>query len=145
MVVVGVALTFDGLAYLVFGELEGARAHDVLLVPMHVLVEFLHGINVGIRIGQGRQEREGCKFEFEDHRLIVRRGNGVDHYEVAFARAGNAGLRVDDLVPTRRDVLRRKRGAVVEFHALSDLEGIGQPIVGWLGYFGAQVAGEIAG
>ena len=145
VIVVGVALALDGLADLEFGELEGARPHDVLLVPVHVLVELLLRVDVGVGVGQCRQERKGGKFQLEHHRLVVRRGDGVDHHEVVLARTGNTLRWVDDLVPAGGDVLRGERRAVVKLHALADLERVGQPIVRGLRHLRAQVALEIRG
>ena len=145
VIVVGIALALDGLADLVLGHLERTGPHDVLLVPVHVLVELRLRINVAVGIGQRRQERQGGKLQLEHHRLVVRRGDGVDHHEVILARAGDAGLGMDDLVPARGNVLCRQGRAVVKLHALADLEGVGQPVVRRLRHLGAQVAHEIGG
>ena len=145
VVVVRVALALDGLADLVVGELEGTRPHDVLLVPVHVLVELLLGVDVGVGVGQRRQEREGGEFQLEHHRLVVRRRDAVYHHEVVLARAGDALGRKHDLVPARGDVLRGQRRAVVKLDALADLERVGQPVVRRLGHLRAQVAHEIRG
>jgi hypothetical protein len=41
VIIVGVALTLDGLPDLKFSQLEWPGPHDVLLIPVHVLVENL--------------------------------------------------------------------------------------------------------
>ena len=57
VVVVGVALALDRLADLVVRELERAGAHDVLLVPVRILVEDLLLVDEGEGVGERRQER----------------------------------------------------------------------------------------
>ena len=59
------------------------------------------------------------------------------------AGAGDALRREDDLLERGDHVLRGQRRAVVEFHALADLEGVGLAAVGRLRHLGAQVADEI--
>src|SRR5262249_38614500 len=59
MIVVGVAYALDRLADLVARELERAGAHDVLFVPMRILVEDRLLVDPGEGIGQRRQESAG--------------------------------------------------------------------------------------
>src|SRR5262249_28805505 len=52
---------------------------------------------------------------------------------------------MDDLPPARRNVRSGERRAVVELHALPDLEGVGLPAVGRRRHLGAEIANEIGG
>ena len=61
---------------------EGARAVDIVLMPivavgLHVLL----AVNPIERGSHRWQESTRGKFQIEDHRLIVRRIDGVDHLE----------------------------------------------------------------
>src|SRR5262249_23096194 len=118
MIIVGVAYALDRLADLVARELERARAHDVLFVPVRILVEEHHGRRVG--------------------RLQL-----VDDGVVALARARNAFRRAYDLAPARRHVVGGEQRPVVEFHALADLERISLAIIGRRRHLRAEVADEV--
>ena len=65
MVVVRVAHALDRLAGFVADELERAGAHDVLLVPVGVLVEHFLLVDPVIGIGERRQEGAGGEFQVE--------------------------------------------------------------------------------
>ena len=73
----------DRLPGLVAGEFERARAHDVLFVPVRVLVEDLLLVDERERVGERRQERGGGEFQAEHDRLRVGRLDLVDHQEIA--------------------------------------------------------------
>src|SRR5271155_4234093 len=143
--VVGVALTLDRLAGIVADELERARAEDVLFVPVRVLVEDFLFIDPGIGVGQRRQKRVGGELQPENHGGRIGGLDFVHHDEVTLSGADDALRREDDLIPARRDILRRQWRAVGEFDLFADLEGVGHAVVGRLRHRRAQIADEIVG
>ena len=145
VIIIGVAHALDRLAELVFGELERARAHDVLLVPARILVEDFLLVDPSIGIGERRQEGAGRKLQMKHHSRRVGRLDVVDHNVVALACARHAFRRVDDRVPARRHVGGCQRRPVVEFDAVADLERVGLAVIGRLRHRGAQVADEVGG
>src|SRR5204862_3853417 len=90
VVVIRVALAPDRLARLVADQLEGARTHNVFLVPARVAVEDLLLVDPGVGIGERRQKSAGRKFETEHHGQRVRHLDLVDHDVEALTRAGDA-------------------------------------------------------
>ena len=62
---------------------------------------------------------------------------------VALARADDALGRMHDVLPARRHVGAVSWRAVVELHALADLEGVGLAVVGRLRHLGAEIADEV--
>ena len=145
VIVVGIAHSFDRLADLVTGRLEWAGAHDVLLVPARVLVEDGLLVDPGEGIGERRQERAGGELQAEHHGGRVGRLDLVDHDVIALACARDAFRRVDDCPPARRHVGGGERRAVVELHALADLERVGLAVIGRRRHRGAQIADEVGG
>ena len=143
MVVVGIAHALDRLAGLVGDELERSRAQDVLLEPARILLQGLLLVDVGERIGQRRQEGPGGELQLEHHGLGIGALHRVDHHHVALARARHALGRMHDVLPARRHVGGRERRAVVELHALADLEGVGLAVVGGHRHLGAEIADEV--
>ena len=105
VVIVGVAHALDRLAGLVAGELERAGAHDVLLVPVRVLVEDLLLVDPGEGVGERRQKRGGREFQLEHDGRRVGRLDLVDHdRNSSRARSVTPSGGKDDLVPARRHV-----------------------------------------
>ena len=143
MVVIRVALAPDRLARLVADQLEGARTHDVFLVPARVPVEDLLLVDPGVGIGERRQKSAGRKFETEHHGQRVRHLDLVDHDVEALTRAGDAFRRIDDLAPARCDIDGCQRRPVVKLHPVANLEGVGPAVIGRLRHLGAEIAHEI--
>src|SRR5262245_37950212 len=114
MIIVGVAYALDRLADLVARELERAGAHDVLFVPVRILVEDRLLVDPGEGIGQRRQEGAGRELQAEHHGRWIGRLQLVDDGIVALARARNAFRRAYDLAPARRHVVGGERRPVVE-------------------------------
>ena len=142
--VVGIAFALDRLPGLVGNELEGAGPHDVLLVPVRVLLQNLLLVDVGEGVGERRQECRGREFEAEHDGFRVGRLDLVDHQVIALARAEHSLRRKDDLVPARCHVGGGQWRAVVPFDAVADREGVGLAAVGGLRHVGAEVADELA-
>src|SRR5262249_42563514 len=105
VVVMGVALSFDQLTGLEFLKDERAGTHDVVFVPVNVLVEDFLLVNPVVRIGERRQERAGSELQVNDDRVFVRRRDVLNHHEIGRTRAQRAFGRKGDLVQARRDVL----------------------------------------
>src|SRR5205085_5208328 len=124
-VIIGVALALDRLAGLIAGEFERAGAQYILLVPMRVLIEDLLFVDPRKGIGEGGQKGAGGKLQTERNGRRVGRFDLVDHHVKALARAGDACGRLDDLVPARCHVGSRQRCTIMEFDALTNLEGVG--------------------
>ena len=143
MIIIRVAHALDRLANLVSGEFERSGTHDVLLIPVRVLVEDLLLVNKVIRARQRRHERACRKFEMNDDRVRVRRRDIPDHDEIRRARAQYAFRRKHDHVEAFRDVFGGHLVAVVEFDVVANLECIGLPVVGRFRHFGADIADEI--
>jgi hypothetical protein len=89
---------------LIFLKPEGARAHDVLLEPVRVLVEQRFLVVERVGIGERRQKRGRREFQVKDDRFRVGRLNLIDHRVVTAARADETVGRIDDLVPARRNI-----------------------------------------
>ena len=82
--------------------------------------------------GEGRHHEAGRpRFgELEDHRLLVGRHDLAHRREQRTARDADAVGRLADAVVGGLDVLRREVGAVVERHALAQMEGVGLAVLG---------------
>src|SRR5262249_40615110 len=124
-IIVLIAYPLDRLAYVVTRELEWAGAHDVLLVPVRILIENLFLVDPGVGIGERRQKCVGRELQPEHHGRRIGRLDLVDHDEIALSRARYAIGGTDDRLPARRNVRGSERRAVVKLHALADLKGIG--------------------
>ncbi len=114
----------------VLHEDEGAAAHDMRLVPVHVLRE-----NVGlVDPVEGRRQRGDERgrgpFEAEDNGRRIGRLDRLDGRVLPLAERHHVRGRVDDLVIRRLHVLRREVAAVVEFHAATKLEGVRPAVLG---------------
>jgi hypothetical protein len=68
--------------------------------------------------------------ELEDDRLLVRRLDLADRREQSRARDHHALRRLADSVVGRLHVLGRELRAVVELHALTQVEGVGLAVLG---------------
>ncbi len=112
---------------------------------MRILGEDLLLVDPGEGIGERRQERRRRPLQPKDHRGVVRRLDLVDHGIEADPRADRSLGREDDAAPAIGHVDGRQLAAVVEFHALADLEGVGLAVVGRLGHLGAEIADEFGG
>ena len=112
----------------VLDEHERAGAHDVLLVPVHVLRQDVGLVDEVPGRGERLQEGSRRPLELEAHRVGVGRLHRLDHRVGGLADACDVGRREDDLVVGGLDVPRRHVAPVVELHALADLEGVGQPV-----------------
>ncbi len=143
VVVVRVALAPDRLAGLVADQLEGAGAHDVLLVPARIAVEDFLLVDPGVGVGERRDEGAGREFEAKHDSVRVGCLDRVDHDVEGLPCAGDAGRRADDLAPAGGDVGGGQRRAVMPFDAVADLEGVGLAAIGRGRHLGAEIADEI--
>ena len=108
---------------------EGSGAHDVLLVPVHVLRQDVGAVDEVVGRQQRGDERAGGILELEAHRVGIGRLDGLDHRVLPLARRAYACRRENDLVVGGLDVLRGHGATVVELDAPPQLEVVG-PAVG---------------
>ena len=127
--VVGVLLPHHVGALHVLDELEGAGAHDVLLVPVDVLGQCVRLVDEVVGRGQGEEEGALRVLQAEAHRGRVRRLDHLDRPVLALAARPDALRREDDLVVGRLDVFRRHLGPVVELDPSPELERVGEALL----------------
>ena len=158
-----IALGIDVRSRLPFDELERPRAQHVLLVPVHVGIEDLLGVDEVVRKRQRRNEGARGILQFEHDREIVGRGDAFDHAKERLAVADDSLHRENELLIGGDDVMRVELGAAdglapfgglgrrlfgdvhtMPLDALPDLEGVQLAAVGRLGHVAdAQIALEI--
>ena len=114
----------------VLDEDEGARAHDVRLVPVHVLRQDVGPVDPVEGRGESGDERRRRPLEAEHDRGGVRGLHRLDGRVLAFAERDDARGRKDDLVVGRLHVLRGQVAAVVELHPATEPERVGPAVPG---------------
>ena len=118
-------------------ELERARA-ELPRGERFEVAEPLARDDPGVRHGHGRREVRGGRLQREPHRVLVHGFHAVDRTDLAPVRRG--GLRVEDRLDGRDDVVGRDLPADVELHALAESEGpharavTGRPRLGEVGH-----------
>jgi hypothetical protein len=127
--VVGILLSHPLRALDVLDEQEGPGAHDVRLVPMHVLGQDVGLVDPVPGRGQVQEERRLRPLEAETDRVGIRGFHHFDRVIGILAQRLDPRGREDDLVVRRLDVLRGHLAAIVELHALAQLERVDQAVL----------------
>ncbi len=143
-IVVRIALALDEGAGFAPVPNERTGTHDVLLIPMDILVEDRLGIDEVVGVRERRNEGAGRILQLEHDGVVVGRAHAGDRHVECLTRAGHAFRREDDLVVGRHHVFRGERRAIAELDAITELERIGLAAVGRLRHFGAKIADELA-
>ena len=111
-------------------EREGPRAHDVRLVPVLVLRQDVGLVDPVPGRGEVQQQGRLGPLQAKAHRVRVGRLHHLHRGVGVLAQRLDPRGREDDPVVGGLDVLRRHLAAVVELHALVELEGVDQAVLG---------------
>ena len=107
------------------------------------LVEDFLLVDVGERVGEGRQERRRREFQAEHDGLRIGRSRPCRPSRKTPADALVTPCGGLTIICQLRRHRRGQRRAVGEFHPVADVEGVGLAVIGRLRDFGAQIAHEI--
>ena len=113
-------------------ERSGAGNVDDAAQVALIVVQRLLAHDAVPAAGEGRHHEAGGPRlgQLEHHRLLVGRRDLADGRKQRAARDHHAGRRLADAVVGRLHVLRREVRAVVELHALAQVESVGLAVLG---------------